>query len=87
MNPDQYLAAGLLAALVVIFAMAVGHAIGQQMEAAYWRGKADDTYGRTAVCSDGRFFCVLPESEYSELVRLKYAALSTETDDYPQSTE
>lgn len=73
MPPDQYLAFGLLAGLAVVFVLAVGMAAGRQMEAAYWRGKADDTYGRTAVCSDGKFFCVLPESEYAELMRLKYS--------------
>lgn len=69
------------------FACAFFHWLGSRQADAYWRAKADDTYCRTAVCSDGKFYCVLPESEYSELVRLKYAARSTETDDYPPSTE
>lgn len=33
----------------------------------YLLSKADDSYGRTAVCVRGKFFYVVPESEYVQL--------------------
>lgn len=62
-------------ALLVAFAFAVGLAWGAANEAAYWRHKGDwDEHGRTAVCSGGRFYYVVPEAEYCELSRLRYTS-------------
>lgn len=51
----------------------VGHLLGKWSEAHYWRTKSDDSQGsRTAVCSHGKFFYVLPAHEYDEkILRLR----------------
>lgn len=55
-----------LIAAVAAGAAMMGHVLGKSGEARYWRGKADPQY-RTAMCSAGKFFYVLPESEFVTL--------------------
>lgn len=37
-----------------------------RMRDSYIVGKADDRYGRTAMCVRGKFYYVVPEAEYVE---------------------
>lgn len=46
-----------------LFGMGVGAIIGRMGEARIWRLKANPDY-RTAMCSGGEFFYVMPEKEY-----------------------
>ena len=45
----------------------VGIVIGRCIEASHWRGKANPQF-RTAMCSGGQFYYVMPEWEYCERV-------------------
>lgn len=52
----------------------MGMLVGKSLEARLWRSKADDAYGRTAMCSNGEFFYVVPEHEYVELDLMRLRA-------------
>jgi len=56
---EMYIWGGLIALAV----FAAGVAVGSATEAASWRLRGDARH-RTAVCSGGKFYCVMPESEF-----------------------
>lgn len=56
---------------------AVGAVFGHRGEARLWRNKANPEY-RTAMCSAGKFYYVLPEHEYVVRTALGAALYDTE---------
>lgn len=63
MDIEEMMMEWILAA--VLGGLAVGLHLGSCMEARIWRLKADPDF-RTAMCSGGKFYYVIPEKEYVE---------------------
>lgn len=62
LNPMMWTACALLAGVFI------GHVLGMAGEAKLWRGKGGDIPAyRTAMCSAGRFYYVVPEREFVDM--------------------
>lgn len=55
---------GMLLLAAIMLAWLLGHIMGRAGEAYIWRSKAGFDEGRTANCSAGKFYYVLPEKQY-----------------------